>query len=66
MRNELTERVIEYLNPTRIVLSEKCVGYDSLLTAKYGQIFLCSKKDEFCVLEKGGYIVLGKLRAELA
>lgn len=58
MRNELTERVIEYLNPTRIVLSEKCVGYDSLLTAKDSQIFLYSKKDEFCVLEKGGYIVL--------
>lgn len=58
MLNALTERTKEFINPIRIVCSDKCLNKKLLLTAKDEQIFLNNAKDSFCSLRKGGFIVL--------
>lgn len=56
--NSLLERIKEYLNPVKIISSSLCENQELLLSVKEEQIFLNNRKDVFCLLKKGGSLLL--------
>lgn len=55
MKN-LTERITEYLLPTRILYEKDCENSSCLLNSRVQQVYL--EESDICLLKKGGYIVL--------